>query len=288
MRRERFSRIGERCRGEPPMPLQYDATLKDLVSRHWADFAALLRLQGPAPAHLLNVDLSTVSAATDFAVGFGEPVQWIVDLNFQAGRDADLPRRVWLYHALLHHRFRVPVHSVIILLRPEADGAELTGRLVSQAIPRRGRSEFRYEVVRLWNRPASQLLRGGPGAMPLAVLGKLPAKVPTEDALAEVVRAIDRRLVASVPPAEVVRAMTATFVLSGLRIPTDNAVRLFRGFHSMRESSTYQYILREGEVEGLRKVLLRQGRKKLGPADEQTRMTVQALDDPDRLARMFE
>src|SRR5438105_3467806 len=119
MRRGRSSRTGGRCGGEAAMPLRYDATLKDLISRHWADFAALLRLDGPPPAQLLNVDLSTVSAATDFAVGFGKPVQWIADLNFQASRDAGLARRVWLYHALLHHRYGVPVHTVIILLRPE-------------------------------------------------------------------------------------------------------------------------------------------------------------------------
>ena len=85
------------------MPLQYDATLKDLVSRHWADFAALLRLEGPAPAHVLNVDLSTVSAATDFAVGFGDPVQWIADLNFQAQAWSDVANRVFVRYLIDGH-----------------------------------------------------------------------------------------------------------------------------------------------------------------------------------------
>ena len=35
--------------------------------------------------------------------------------------------------------------------------------------------DFAYEVVRLWRRPARQLLAAGPGALPLAVLGQLPA-----------------------------------------------------------------------------------------------------------------
>ena len=53
------------------MPLPFDATLKDMVARHLADFAELLHLPGPPPAGVLNVDLSTVSAATDLAVGTG-------------------------------------------------------------------------------------------------------------------------------------------------------------------------------------------------------------------------
>jgi hypothetical protein len=191
------------------MPLPFDATLKDMVARHLADFAELLHLTGPPPAGVLNVDLSTVSAATDLAVGFGEPVERIADLNFQAGRDTDLPRRLWLYNALLHHRYRVPVHSIVLLLRPAADGPELTGRLSFQAFPRRGRSDFRFEVVRLWQQPVRRLLRARPGALPLAVLGQLPTGVPPEDGLTDVVRRIERRLRSQVPQAEAARTLTA-------------------------------------------------------------------------------
>ena len=65
-----------------------------------------------------GLELGHVFHQLDLAVGFGEPLDRIADLNFQAGRDADLPRRLWLYNALLHHRYRVPVHSIVLLLRP--------------------------------------------------------------------------------------------------------------------------------------------------------------------------
>jgi hypothetical protein len=117
------------------MPFRFDATLKDLVQSHPADFEAVLRLHGPGPAAVVNVDLATVSAATDVTLGYGEPPTLLVDLNFQASRDLNLPARVRLYNALLHHRLAAPVHSVVILLRPEADGAAAVSGTTT---PRRG------------------------------------------------------------------------------------------------------------------------------------------------------
>jgi predicted transposase YdaD len=278
------------------MPLPFDATLKDLVQSHPADIAAVLRLHGPGEPAVLNVDLATVSAATDVTLGYGEPPTLLVDLNFQAGRDAGLPGRMRLYNALLYHRFGVPVHSLVILLRPEADAATLTGRLRYQALPRRGRVDFAYEVVRLWRRPARQLLAAGPGALPLAVLGQLPAGRSDEAGLAWVVHEMDRRLRRQADPADARRLLTAAFVLSGLRVPTEIARRTFQGVTAMRESSTYQYILEEGRVEGriegraqeARRILLRQGRKQFGAPDAAVQAALEAITDLDRLERMSE
>jgi predicted transposase YdaD len=274
------------------MPLPFDATLKDLVQSHPEDFAAVLRLPGPGPPAVLNVDLATVSAATDVTLGYGDPPTLLVDLNFQAGRDADLPGRVRLYNALLYHRFRAPVHSIVILLRPEADAGSLTGRLRYQALPRRGRVEFAYEVVRLWRRPARRLLAGGPGTLPLAVLGGLPAGRATEDGLAWVVGEMDRRIHRQSDPAEARRLLAAAFVLTGLRVSGEIAQRVFGGVTNMRESSTYQAILREGRAEGellaARRLLLRQGRKQFGPPDAGAQAALEAITDMDRLERMSE
>ena len=92
------------------MPLPFDATLKDILQRFTHDFEEQLGIIGPQPAVLLNVDLSTISAATDFVLGYGDPLVRLVDLNFQSSRDADLIRRLLMYSALLHYRYGVPVH----------------------------------------------------------------------------------------------------------------------------------------------------------------------------------
>src|SRR5687767_14577077 len=107
----------------------FDATLKDIVADHPADFATVFGLPTDKPAAPLNVDLSTVSAATDVALAFGDPIQEIVDLNFQSGPDAGLPGRLHLYNAALHSRHDVAISSVLVLLRPKADAPILTGKL---------------------------------------------------------------------------------------------------------------------------------------------------------------
>ena len=153
------------------MPLPFDATLKDLARRHPGDYVSTFRLGDASDVRALNVDLSVISAATDVVLGHGDPLRSILDLNFQSGREATLPGRVCLYNAALFSRFCVPVHSVVILLRPSADDPNITGRLAYTGQPRRGKLDFRYEVIRIWEIPARRLLRRGPGVLPLSVLG---------------------------------------------------------------------------------------------------------------------
>ena len=78
----------------------------------------------------------------------------------------------------------------------------------------------------------------------------------------------------------------ATFVLSGLRADRNQLRTIFQGVRAMRESDTYQAILDEGRAEGAQRLLLRQGRKKLGEPDEATRRAVTAISDLDRLDQL--
>jgi hypothetical protein len=268
------------------MPLSFDATLKDIVHRHTADFEAAFRLTGPAPGAVVNVDLSTVTAASDVVIGYGRPPVALVDLNFQAGRDRHLADRVLLYNALLRHRYHVSVHSLVVLLRRAADDRALTGRLRYRAVPRRGKMDFAFEVVRLWRVPARRLLGGGVGTLPLAILGRTPAGVSPRVALADVVRQMDRRLEREADPADANQLMTAALVLAGLRLPDAAAVALFRGVRTMEESTTYQWIMKQGEIRALRRILLRDGRKSFGPPDEATAATINGMTDLGRLDRM--
>jgi hypothetical protein len=237
---------------------------------------------------VLNVELSVVSAATDVVLGYGDPPVRVVVLNFQAGRNPELPDRELMYTALLRHRYHVPVHSVVVLLRPAADGPELTGRVNYAGVPRRGRVEFRYEVVRVWQRPARGWLRGGLGTLPLAVLGQLPEGVAVEQGLGALVQGIDRRLLRSASTETADQLMAATFVLAGLRLPGELAVRIFRGVRTMQESTTYQYILRQGAIQALQKAVMRQGRQHFGPPNEAAETAINGLTDTPRLERMLD
>jgi hypothetical protein len=108
------------------MSMPFDATLKGILGKSPADLRAPFRLPAIEPAKAINVDLSTISAATDVAFGFGEPIQEIADLNFQSGPDPHIDARLLLYNAAFHLRYHVPVQSILVLLRPKAETAGLT------------------------------------------------------------------------------------------------------------------------------------------------------------------
>ncbi len=235
----------------------FDATLKDIVAQHGADFVPVFGLPQTTTMSALNVDLSTLTAATDVAFGFGQPITEIVDLNFQSGPDHNLAARLLLYNAAFHLRFQVPVGSLAILLRPKADVAGLNGKLAY--ISSGKRVEFEYDVVRMWQQPVEKFLSGGLGLLPLATLCQLPEPLP--DALRKVVRAIGRRLAQEVEHAQAVRLMTAAFILTGMRVAKEDLVSIYRGVRIMQESTAYDMILEEGRAEGLEKGRLEEARR---------------------------
>jgi hypothetical protein len=268
------------------MPLPFDATLKDLVRSYVRDYELQLDLADVGPLTPLNVDLSTITAATDVVLGSGDPPGLVVDVNFQAGRDVELAARVLLYNALLHYRYGVPVHSLVVLLRPAADDPALNGKVRYQARRRKGKMDFAFEVVRLWQRPVGRILAGGLGTLPLAPLCRMPPGVPLEQALPTVIRQMEERLAREATPEDTAKVLTAAFVLTGLRLSREVALQLFHGVRAMRESTTYQYILDEGRIDALQKTLLRQGRQRFGPPSEAIQTMVTGITDLERLERM--
>jgi predicted transposase YdaD len=265
------------------MALPFDATLKDLVQNHPHDWLAALGAPTAGPVSVLTPDLSTLTAFADIVLQAGDD---LLHLDLQSGPDPNLPRRVLLYNVLLHERYGLPVHSVVVLLRPRADRSDLTGEVSYQARPGRGGLNFRCEVVRVWQQPVETLLAGGPGIIPLAPLGRLPDGVSAEEALPGVIERLAQRVVQVATPEEVGTLLTAAFVLTGMRLSRELVIRLFRGIRAMHESTTYQYILEEGAINEARKLLLRQGRKRFGDPTPAAEATLQAIADLDRLERM--
>ncbi|MFO0968115.1 MAG: hypothetical protein U0793_21375 [Gemmataceae bacterium] len=230
-----------------------------------------------------------MSAATDVVFGFGDPIEEVIDLNFQSGPDAMLAARLHLYNAACHLRFAVPVRSVAILLRRKADARDLTGNLSYASAGRR--VQFEFEVVRLWEKPAARFLEGGIGLLPLAPLCELPEGKPLVAALREVIGVVDQRLAQERNHAEAVRLMTATFILTGLRVDKNELASIFDGVKVMHESSAYE-LLEEWEKKGEKKaqlrLLLRLGRKRLGVPDPRVEAALAVIEDTDRLDRMAE
>src|SRR5947209_16713626 len=109
------------------MPLQYDATVKELVTTYPADWVTLAGRRQHSPVEVIDADISTVSAASDKVLRVLDPTPWLLHIEFQSSTDAGLAERVHWYNALLRHRHKAPVSSLVVLLRPEADSMKLTG-----------------------------------------------------------------------------------------------------------------------------------------------------------------
>ena len=163
-----------------------------------------------------------------------------------------------------------------------------------------GRLEFAFEVVRLWQVPAERLLASGLGTLPLAVLGQMPGGRTPDEALPEVIARLVERIEVEAPEGQAPILLTASLVLSGLRVSRERAVELFQGVQKMRDSTTYQMILDEGRAEGLikgeekgraeeaRKLLLLLGLKPLGEPDATVRAAVQAITEVERLELLIQ
>jgi predicted transposase YdaD len=269
--------------------LPFDATLKELVQAYPRDWLAVLGLPATGPVIPLNVDLSTLSAAGDVVLGVGDPPELVVDLEFQSGRDPDLVNRLLLYHAALRHRYGVPVHTAVVLLRPAANVARMDGVLRYETQVGRAGLEFRFEVRRIWERPADELLQGTLGTLPLAPLGALPGGLGPMEALPAIIARIGERLRAEAPPAVAAKLMTAAYVLTGVRVTQDEVNRLYRGITMLEESTSYQYILKRGALERLRKLVLRLGRAKFAAEPDAAIVSrIEAVAEPDELDRLAE
>jgi hypothetical protein len=268
------------------MAMTFDATLKDMGRESPQGFLATFDRPPTGPVRPLNVDLSTVTTAADLILGLGEPLEEVIHLDFQSSAAGWKHADVMVYNTLIYAHHHVPVHTIVLLLRPEAAHTNMNGVIRYAPRPGRGSMEFTYEVVRLWERPAAELLAADLGVAPLAVLGRLPEDLPLEDGLAAVAQQLAERLVLEAPPDRAKKLLTDAYLLAGLRVRRDVAARIFRGVRVMHESDTYLAILDEGQEKARRKDILIVGEERIGPAEETIKAQLNAITDLDHLERM--
>jgi predicted transposase YdaD len=268
------------------MSKPYDSVFKDLLERDPGGWVHLALGPVEGESRLVDADISTVSGAADKVVLLAGPEPFVVHFEAFASWDATILARAMNYNALHHRRHRVPVHTVLVVLRPEADHRRLTGEYRVVA-PVTGQIHlFQYQVLRAWELDLATVLRGSLATLPLAPLADAArSQVP------EVLRLMETRLAAEASPEERKDLWTDTFVLLGLRYPHESVAQWFRGIPAMRESDTYQAILDEGRGEGrdegvvigARRSLLLVGTLRFGEPDARTRQQIEAETDLTRL-----
>jgi predicted transposase YdaD len=280
VRLSRFREIDRLDREAFGMAKIFDATTKDLIEKHPIDWLRVVGVK-VASASPQNVDLSTISVEADAIFRVNEPDPWIVHLEIQSSYDVTLPSRLQRYNVLIrHHQKNLPVQSIVLLLRPEADGPALTKHLRHSLPSGFVYHDFRYNVVRLWQLPVEEILVGGLATLPLAPLAEGGDK-----AVPQLIESLHERFHRETSRAEANTYMLATALLMGMKYPEDLIRRLFVDTHFLEESVTYQMILRQGEAKGqnkwrlaeARKILEKLGTKRFGLPDASIRARLDAM-----------
>src|SRR5688572_29425538 len=113
------------------MAKAFDATLNTLIDDHVGDWASFLAARcgvPPGPATVLDTDLSTTLQA-DRLFRINGPVPAAVHLELESTGRLGIPDELLRYNVAARAIIELPVHSVLVLLRPKATATDLTGQL---------------------------------------------------------------------------------------------------------------------------------------------------------------
>jgi regulator of protease activity HflC (stomatin/prohibitin superfamily) len=146
----------------------FDATRRDFLEAHPESWMEYLHLRRQGPVRVINADLATITAEADKVLRVEDPEPWLVHVELQDGRDSRLARRLLRYTVLLNYRHALPVFSAVVLLRPEADAPDLSGRLAHRLPRGADYLRFQYHVLRAREQPAEAVLAGGLGTLLMA------------------------------------------------------------------------------------------------------------------------
>lgn len=277
------------------MAKPFDATLNSLIDEHIADWANFLAARcgvPPGPATVLDTDLSsTLQADRLFRIDGAAPAA--IHLELESSGRLGIPEELLRYNVAARAVVGVPVHSVLVLLRPKATATDLTESLDVAGADGRPYLTFRYRVVRVWQESLEGLLAAGPGLAPLALL--------TNEAAADLSVAFDRFwevLRRDALPDNVERSLVgSTFVLCGLRYQPTQVEALYRNLSmTLEDSTTYQMILNKGIKQGqargeamsLQKTVLSLGKHRFGAVPAGVEAAIRSIQDRDRLERIAE
>ena len=186
---------------------RFDISTKELV---WDDPAAWLEGFGigpRGPVEVIDSDITTLSAAADKVIRVGGAEPYLVNIELQSSHETTLARTLWYRQVALDYRHDLPVLTVLVLLRKEANSPSLTGRYDRHMPDGWQTNRYDYRVVRLWQEDVKSFLNAGIGLVPLAPLADI-----TEDSLPSLVQHMAKRINAE-PRPRAAKLWTATYLL---------------------------------------------------------------------------
>jgi predicted transposase/invertase (TIGR01784 family) len=225
----------------------YDDACRFLAEHFSADFASWLLGKAVTLTELQPSELSLDPIRAD-ALIFLESDEAILHIEFQTLPKDNIPFRVLDYRVRGYRRDPTkPMRQIVIYLKQTASP------LVYQTSFIMERTHHEFEVIRLWEQPASLFLEY-PGLIPFAVLGQ------TTDA-EETLRQAAQRVDQIEDPQTQANLMAASGILAGLKLEEEIIYRVLRR-DIMQESTVYRSIWRDAQKEDKREIalnLLREG-----------------------------
>jgi predicted transposase/invertase (TIGR01784 family) len=225
----------------------YDDTCRFLAEHFSADFASWLLGTPVTMTELQPSELSLDPIRAD-ALIFLEAEEFILHMEFQTIPKVDVPFRMLDYRVRGYRKDPTkPMRQVVIYLKQTAS------ERVYQTSFTMENTHHKFEVVRLWEQPATRFLQH-PGLIPFAVLGQ------SEDA-EETLRQAAERVDQISDPVAKANLMAASGILAGLKLDDEVVYRILRR-DIMQESTVYRSIERDARKEEKRVIalnLLRRG-----------------------------
>lgn len=221
-----------------------DNISKFLIEQYSSDFAAWLLGESINLATINPTELNVEPIRAD-SVMLLRSSAVILHTEFQTVGDETIPFRMADYYLRLKRKFPAQtIQQVVIYLKRTSSNLVRQNRYQTPVMT------HQFRVIRLWEEPV-ELFLNTPGLLPYAVLSQATDK---EQVLTQVVRELEQ----IADPREQSNLVAATSILAGLELEEQTIRQLMRS-PVMRESTMYQFILREGRAEGLQQGLI-QGR----------------------------
>jgi hypothetical protein len=263
-----------------------DVSTKELIWDEPAMWLDRYAVGPPGPVEVIDSEITTMTASADKVLKVGGEQPYLVVLEPHSYHDSNLVRTLWYRQVALDHRHGLPVLTILILLRKEANSPSLNGTYERHLPDGTLTNRYNYRVVRLWEEDPESYLAAGVNLVPLVPLTGVPE---TEEALRGLMHRMAERIDAE-PKPRADKLWMAAYFLTGLRYPNEIVSRVMEGVQNVRGSSTYQAVLDEGREDGriseARRMLLMLGGDRFGEPNEAIRGVLAGIHDVERLERM--
>jgi predicted transposase/invertase (TIGR01784 family) len=161
-------------------------------------------------------------------------------IEFQTLPKNNIPFRILDYRVRMYRKDPTkPMRQVVIYLK------QTRSELAYQTSFMMERTRHEFDVIRLWEQPASLFLQY-PGLIPFAVLGE---SVNAEETLRQVAQRVDQ----IADPTTKANLMAASGILAGLKLEDEIVYRILRR-DIMQESTVYRSIERDARKEEKRAI----------------------------------